>query len=60
MPLEEIWMDVVKELNSQTVTISNTDELWNDICEIWPSLCTKSYITELIEKIPSKLKKNYC
>ena len=55
MPLEEIWKNVVQELNAQTAIVSNTEQMWAELSEIWPSLCTNSYVNDLIDEIPRKL-----
>ena len=54
-PIENLWSEMVRDMNSQHVR--NSNELWSDVLDIWNNFAPKqSYWRTLANSMPSRLK----
>lgn len=57
MPMEKVWIDLERTFNHETSLISNVEQLWGELLNVWENTITANWVEEtLIEKLPNALK----
>ena len=56
MPLSLVYNEMVLELNSQTAVVSNRQQLWAEVCEVFDQACSHTLIEKTLSDIPIQLR----
>ena len=55
MPLESIWEDLLRKVCAKNESVSNVEQLWQQISCAWSSMFDDHYVDEIINQIPKSL-----
>ena len=56
MPLESIWEDLLRKDCAKNESVSNVEQLWQQISCAWSSMFDDHYVDEIINQIPKSLR----